>query len=100
MSLQRQLAKKDYLQINAFLAGGGGMEKNFKALQIKDTASLVGRAIRGALSFINNSLGESHRTEQWREIRLPGGSRPDSWDVNISLFIDPLLLRRDPPIVE
>ena len=67
---------------------------------MKATASLGGGAIRGTLSSINESLGGSHRAEQWREIGLPGRSRPDSRDVNISLSIDPLLLRRDPLVVE
>ena len=63
VSLDCQLAKKDYLQINAFLVSGGGVERNFKALQIKATASLGGGVIRGTLSSINENLGESHRTE-------------------------------------
>ena len=76
------------------------MERNLEALQMKATASLGGGAIGGTLSSINESLGGSHHAEQWREIGLPGRSRPDSWDVNISLSIDLLLLRRDPPIVK
>ena len=40
-----QLAKKDYLQINAFLAGGGRVERNLEALQMKAIASLGGGAI-------------------------------------------------------
>ena len=96
----RQLPKKDYLQINGFLASGGGVERNLKALQMKATASLGGRAIGRTLSSINESLGGSHRAEQWQEIGLPERSRPDFWDVNISLFIEPLLLRRDPLVVE
>ena len=100
VSLDRQLAKKDYLQINVFLAGGGGVEKNLEVSQIKATLSLSGRAIGGTLSSINESLSGSHRAEQWREIGLPGCSRPDSWDINISLSIDPLLLRRNLPVVE
>ena len=67
---------------------------------MKATASLGGGAIEGTLSSINESLGRSHRAEQWQEIGLPGRSRPNSRDVNISLSIDPLLLRRDPPVVE
>ena len=100
MSLDRQLAKKDYLQINAFLASGGGVERNLEALQMKATASLGGGAIGLTLSSINKSLGGSHCAEQWREIGLPGCSRPDFQDVNISLSIDTLLLRRDPLVVE
>ena len=100
MLFDLQLAKKDYLQINPFLASGGGVEKNLETLQMKATASLGGGVIGKTLSFINESLGESHRAKQWREIGLPGRSRPDSRDVNISLSIDPLLLRRNPPVVE
>ena len=100
MSLDRQLAKKDYLQINAFLASGGGVERNLEALQMKVTASLGSGAIGKTLSSINESLGGSHRAEQLQEIRLLGRSRLDSRDVNISLSIDPLLLRCDPPVVK
>ena len=32
MLVDCQLAKKDYLQINAFLAKGGGVEKNLEDL--------------------------------------------------------------------
>ena len=67
VSLDRQLAKKDYLQINAFLASGGGVERNLEALQMKATASLGGGAIGRTLSSINESLGGSHRAEQWQE---------------------------------
>ena len=67
MLLDRQLAKKNYLQINAFLASGSRMERNLESLQIKATASLGGGAIGGTLSCINESLGGSHRAEQWRE---------------------------------
>ena len=67
MSLDCQLAKKDYLQINAFLASGGGVERNLEALQIKATASLGGGAIGETLSSINESLGGSHHAEQWQE---------------------------------
>ena len=93
-----QLVKKDYLQINAFLASDGEVEKNLEALQMKATTSLGGGAIGGTLSSINESLGGSHRAEQWREIGLPGRSRPDSRDVNISFTH--LILHwqwRDPP---
>ena len=100
MSLNCQLAKKDYLQINAFLANGGGVERNLKYLQMKTTASLGAGAIGGTFSFINKSLGRSHRAEQWQEMGLLGRSRLDFWDVNISLSIDPLLLQRDPLVVE
>ena len=58
--LNCQLAKKDYLQINAFLASSGGVEKNLKALLMKTTESLGDRARRKILSSINESLGESH----------------------------------------
>ena len=68
------------------------MKRNFKALQMKTIASLGGGAIKGTLSFINESFGESHCAKQWQEIRLPRCIRPDSWDVNISLSIDSLLL--------
>ena len=100
VSLDRQLAKKDHLQINAFLASGDRVEKNLEALQIKATASLGGGVIGETLSFIDKSLGGSQRAKQWQEIGLPGRIQPDSWDVNISLSIDPLLLRRDPPVME
>ena len=60
MLLDYQLAKKDYLQINAFLASGGKMEKNLKALLMKATKSL-GSGIRGTiLSSINKNLGRRH----------------------------------------
>ena len=100
VSLDCQLAKKYYLQINAFLASDGGVERNLEVLQIKATASLGGKAIGGTFSSINKNLGGSHRAEQWRKIGLPGRSRPDSWNVNISLSIDPLLLWRNPLVVE
>ena len=98
--LNCQLAKKDYLQINAFLASGGRVERNLEALQMKATASLGGGAIGGTLSSINKSLDGSHHREQWREIGLPRPSRPNSWDVNISLCIDPLLLRGNLSVVK
>ena len=100
MSVDRQLAKKDYLQINTFLASGGGVERNLKTLQMKAIVSLGDGAIERTLSSINESLGGSHRAEQWREIGLSGRSWPDSRDVNISLSIDLLLLQRNPPVVE
>ena len=100
VSLDCQLAKKNYLQITAFLASGGGVERNLEALQMKATVSLSGKAIGGIFSSINESLIESHRAEQWQEIGLPESSRCDSWDVNISLFIHPLLLQCDPPVVK
>ena len=78
MLLDCQLAKKDYLQINAFLANGGGVERNLEALQMKSTTSFGGGAIEGTLSSINESLSGSHRAEQWGEIGLPRCSRPDS----------------------
>ena len=67
MLLGRQLAKKDYLQSNAFLASGGGVERNLEALQMKATTSLGGGGIGGTLSSSNESLGKSYRAEQWRE---------------------------------
>ena len=45
MSFDCQLVKKNYLQMNAFLASGGGVERNLEALQMKTTASLGGGAI-------------------------------------------------------
>ena len=57
---------KDYLQINAFLASGSRVEKNFKALQIKTTASLSGGAI-GEIPSSIESLGGSHCAEKWQE---------------------------------
>ena len=72
MLLDCQLAKKDYLQINAFLANGGGVERNLEALQMKATTSLGGGAIGETLSSINESLGGSHRAEQWQK-RWPTG---------------------------
>ena len=78
MLLDCQLAKKDYLQINAFLAIGGGVERNLDALQMKATASLGDGAIGGTLSSINESLGGTHRAEEWRKIVLPERSLPDS----------------------
>ena len=58
--LDCQLAKKDYLQINTFLASGSRVEKNLKALLIKAIKSLGGRARGKILSFINESLGGSY----------------------------------------
>ena len=98
VSLDRQLAKKKYLQINAFLASGGGVERNLEALKMKTTASLGSRAIWETLSAYNESLDKSHREEQWQEIGLPGRSRPDSRDVNINLCIYLLLLWRNPTL--
>ena len=100
MSLDCQLAKKDYLQINTFLASDGRVEKNLEALQIKATTSFCGGAIKVTLSSINKNLGGSYCAEQWQEIGLPGYSRSDSRDVNISLSINLLLLRRNLPVVE
>ena len=67
VSLDCQLAKKDYLQINAFLASGDGVEMNLEALQMKATANFSGRAIEETLNSINESLVGSHYAEQWRE---------------------------------
>ena len=64
MSLDSQLAKKDYLQINAFLASSNGVERNLKALQMKAIASLGDGAIDETPSYINESLGGSHYAKQ------------------------------------
>ena len=72
MLLDCQLAKKNYLQINAFLASGGEVERNLEALQMKATTSLGGRAIGRTFSSINKSLSRSDHTEQWQE-RWPTG---------------------------
>ena len=58
--LDCQLAKKDNLQINAFLASGGGVEMNLDALLIKTTKSLDGGARGKILGFIDDSFGGSH----------------------------------------
>ena len=58
--LDCQLANKDCLQINAFLASGGRVEKNLKVLLMKATESLDDGAREGILSSINESLGGSH----------------------------------------
>ena len=63
VSLNCQLAKKDYLQINAFLASSGGVEKNLEALKMKATTSFGGNAIGETLNSINKSLGGSHCTK-------------------------------------
>ena len=76
--LDCQLAKKDYLQINSFLASSDGVEKNLKALQIKAHINLGGRAIGETLSSINESLGESYRIKQWQEIGLSRRIHPNS----------------------
>ena len=60
VSLNPQLAKKDYLQINAFLGSSGRVEKNLEALLMKTTENLGGGAKGGILSSINESLGGSH----------------------------------------
>ena len=57
--LNHQLAKKEYAQINAFLAGGDRVEKNLKALLMKAIESLGGGARKGILSFVNKNLGRS-----------------------------------------
>ena len=75
MLLDCQLAKKDSLQINAFLASGGRVERNLKALQMKATTSLGGGAIGGNLSFINVSLSGSNYAEQWQEEWPTGRSK-------------------------
>ena len=58
--------RKDYLQINAFLASAAKVERNLEAPQMKATATLGGAEIRKTFSFIE-SLGKSHCAEQWRE---------------------------------
>ena len=63
--------------MNAFLASGGGVEKNLKALQMKATACFSGGAIGEILSSINESFGGSHYKKQWQE-RLPTG-RSKTW---------------------
>ena len=67
---------KDYLQINAFLANGGRVERNLEALQMKTTASLGSGAIRETLSSIER-LGRSHRAEQWQEKWPTGRSKAE-----------------------
>ena len=67
VTLDCQLAEKDYLQINAFLASGGRVERNFKALQMKPTSSLYTGMIGGTFNSINESLGRSHHAKQWQE---------------------------------
>ena len=67
MSLDCQPAKKDYLQINAFIVSSCEVERNLEALQIKTIAILDQEVIGGILSSINESLGGSHRAEQWQE---------------------------------
>ena len=57
---------KNYLQINAFLASGGKVERNLEALQMKTIISLGGGAIEETPSSIKG-LGRSHHTEQWQE---------------------------------
>ena len=46
--------------MNAFLASGSRVKKNFKALLMKATKSLGGGARRGILSSINENLDGSH----------------------------------------
>ena len=60
MLFDRKIAKKDYLQINVFLASDDRMEKNLEALLMKATKSLDGRARGGILNSINESLSGSH----------------------------------------
>ena len=60
MLLDCRLAKKDYLQINAFLPSGDRVEKNLKILLIKATKSLSSGARRKILNFINKSLDRIH----------------------------------------
>ena len=67
MLLDCQLAKKDYLQINTFLASGGKVERNLEILQMKTTINLGSGAIGETLSSINESFGGSHCAEQWRK---------------------------------
>ena len=63
VSFDCQLAKKDYLQINTFLASGGKGERNLESLQMKATASFSSGAIGRTLGSINENLGGSHRAK-------------------------------------
>ena len=63
ISLDCQLAKTDYLQINVFLASDGGVKRNLETLQMKTTGSFDTGAIGGTFSFIDKSLDGSHRAE-------------------------------------
>ena len=84
MLLDCQLAKKDYLQINAFLANGGGVEKNLEALQMKATASFGGGAIGKTLALLMKALvGATVQNSGEKDGRLDA-IRSDFWDVNIS----------------
>ena len=56
--------KKNYLQINAFLASSGGEEKNLEILQMKAITSFDDGEIGKTFSSINKSLGGSHRAKQ------------------------------------
>ena len=55
------LQGKDYLQINAFLAGGSRVKRNLKTLLIKATKSFSGKAGGEILNSINKSLDGSHK---------------------------------------
>ena len=57
--LDCQLAKKDYLQINAFLASSSRVESNLKALLMKATESCGGKAKREIQNSTNKSSGGS-----------------------------------------
>ena len=77
--------------MNAFLASGGKVKRNLKALLIKITESLSDRAKKRILSSINKSLSGSYKGDK-RNGRLDA-TRSEFWDVNISLLIDLLLQR-------
>ena len=55
-----QLARKGYLQINAFVASGGRVEKNLEALLMKATESVSGEVREIILNSINESFSGSH----------------------------------------
>ena len=58
--LNEQLTKKNYLQINAFLASDSRVKRNLKALLIKATNSLGSKTKKEILSFIKKNFGLSH----------------------------------------
>ena len=60
MLLDYQIAKKDYLQINPFLASGARVEKNFEVLLMKATESLGDGAKEKIVSSINENLDGCH----------------------------------------
>ena len=58
--LNHQLIKKDYLQINTFLASSSEVERNLETLLMKATDDPGGGARGRILSFINQNLGVSN----------------------------------------